>query len=322
MKIHMKDFLLKPLPSKWFLGTFFLLFWAGKSWGTCTLSGTNANTTFLITVPATPSVPKNIPIGTEVYRSSAVALSGYSNFTCNNDPWGYFNNQGATSTSGPSPIGDTGLGWAWVYRSAAVGPYPKAAGTLSGNRGFNGTSAASALQIVKMADVVAGTIPGGTIGTLRVGTNNVEAASMVLSNAMNITEVSCQTPSVNVALGKQRSGEFGAVGSIIGQKAFNIQLNDCPSGLSNISYRLDPVNTAFDATKGILALDAGGATGVGIQITDGNSTAVGLGVVKRFLTAPVSGSYSIPLRAAYYKTASTVTPGVAKASMQFTITYQ
>ncbi|OUM71659.1 hypothetical protein AUC60_22105 [Pseudomonas caspiana] len=189
-----------------------------------------------------------------------------------------------------------------------------------GGAGINGTTAV--LQIVKIGTVTSGSISGGIIGTFRVGSNNLDVSRMSLSNAINITEVSCQTPSVNVALGKHRVSEFGAVGSITGQTAFNIQLNNCPGGLGGISYRLDPVNTAFNASQGILALDTGGATGVGIQITDDRNAAIGLGAAKRFLTAPSSGNYSIPLRAAYYKTANTVTGGPANASLQFTITYQ
>jgi type 1 fimbria pilin len=197
--------------------------------------------------------------------------------------------------------------------------YPDA-GTITGNGGINGTT--NALQIVKIGAVSAGTVASGVIGTLRLGSNNLDVVRMSLSRAMILTEVSCQTPSVNVALGKHRTSEFGAVGSTTGQTAFNIQLNSCPSGLGGISYRLDPVNTAFNAEQGILALDTGGATGVGIQITNASNGAIALGEVHSFRTAPPSGNYSIPLRAAYYKTANTVTGGVANASMQFTITYQ
>jgi type 1 fimbria pilin len=195
--------------------------------------------------------------------------------------------------------------------------YPDA-GTLTGGAGVNGTT--NALQIVKIGAVSAGTVPTGVIGTFRVG--SLDVVRMSLSRAMILTEVSCQTPSVNVALGKHRSSEFGAVGSTTGQTAFNIQLNSCPSGLGGISYRLDSVNTAFNAEQGILALDTGGATGVGIQITNASNSAIALGEVHSFRTAPPSGNYSIPLRAAYYKTSNTVTGGPANASMQFTITYQ
>ncbi|WP_349973419.1 fimbrial protein [Pseudomonas caspiana] len=315
----MKDFLLKPVPAKWCLGAFVLLFWVGQSWATCSFLGSDNNSTFTVTVPATLAVPKNTPNGTELFRSSPVTLSNVPGVTCSGDGWGYYNSRGATAESDPSPIGTTGLGWRYIYQGYELRGHPSA-GTFSGGAGINGTTAA--LQIVKIGTVTSGSISGGVIGTFRVGSNNLDVSRMSLSNAINITEVSCQTPSVNVALGKHRSSEFGAVGSSIGQTAFNIQLNNCPGGLGGISYRLDPVNTAFNAGQGILALDAGGATGVGIQITNASNGAIGLGEVHGFRTAPPAGNYSIPLRAAYYKTANTVTGGPANASLQFTITYQ
>jgi type 1 fimbria pilin len=315
----MKIFLLKPLPAKGCLGAFFLLFWVGQSWAACSFVGADNNSTFTVTVPATLAVPKNTPNGTELFRSSPVKLSNVPGFTCSGDSWGYYNSRGATAASDPSPIGTTGLGWRYIYQGYALPGHPST-WPISGGAGLNGSTAA--LQIVKIGTVTSGSISGGVIGTFRVGSNNLDVSRMSLSNAINITEVSCQTPSVNVALGKHRSSEFGAVGSITGQKSFNIQLNNCPGGLGGISYRLDPVNTAFNAAQGILALNAGGAAGVGIQITDGSNSSIGLGTVKRFLTAPSSGNYSIPLRAAYYKTSNTVTGGPANASLQFTITYQ
>jgi type 1 fimbria pilin len=315
----MKDFLLKPIAAKVCLGAFVLLFWAGQSFATCSLSGPNSNSTFNVTVPATLAVPKNTPNGTEVFRSAAVTLSGVQGFSCTGDGWGYFNSRGDTESYAPSPIGTTGLGWRWIYNGVVAPGYPDS-GTINGRGGVNGTT--NALQIVKIGKIAAGVVPAGVMGTIRIGSNNLDIVSMSLSRAITLTEVSCQTPSVNVALGRHRVSEFGAVGTTAGQKAFNIQLSNCPGGLGGISYRLDPVNTAFNAEKGILALDADGATGVGIQITDSNDSAVSLGEVHGFRTEPAAGNYLIPLRAAYYKTADTVTGGPANASMQFTITYQ
>ncbi len=145
---------------------------------------------------------------------------------------------------------------------------------------------------------------------------------LATSNAIQPIVPSCQTPSVDVPLGKQFSNKFKGVGSTIGEKAFSIQLNNCPAGINSITYRLDPLNTPVDANNGILALDSGGATGVGIKITDNNGSAISLGKTINFLSNVAAGSYTIPLKAAYYKTSDTVVGGSANASMQFTITYQ
>jgi len=319
MRMHMKNFLLKPVSAKWCLGAFFLFFWAEQSWARCTFFGVVYSKTFTVNVPATLAVPKNTPNGTEVFRSNAVTLSDVPTVNCTGDGWGYYNNRGATAATDPSPIGTTGLGWRYFYNGYALSGFPSAS-TLTGRSTLNGSTAM--LQIVKIGEVVPGTVAGGIIGTVRVGSNNLDQANMSLSNPIRIIEISCQTPSVNAPMGKHRSSEFEAIGSVVGQTAFNIQLTGCSSGIGSISYQLDPVNTTWNAAQGIFNVNAGGATGVGIQITDGNNSPISLRTVKQFLVSPSPGSYSIPLRAAYYQTANTVTAGAANAALQFTIIYQ
>jgi type 1 fimbria pilin len=210
------------------------------------------------------------------------------------------------------------LAWAWVYNGNLLKTYPGS--NPGGTATFTLNSTTYAIALFKIGNITSPTIETGEMGTRLAGGATI--ATMSLSNAIALTEVSCQTPSVSVDLGKQRSSQFGGIGTTIGQKAFNIQLNDCPAGLSGISYRLDPINTAFDADTGVLALDEGGAKGVGIQITDDSDKVVSLGEVHQFLSSAPTASVTIPLKAAYYKTAETVEGGKANASMQFTITYQ
>lgn len=286
------------------------------SWAACTLTGPAVTVT--ITVPATLRVPKNVPNGTELFRSTNVRLTGSPSFTCGADKWGYQNSMGETSDDGPSPIGTTGLGWRWIYNDGLLKPYQNGNHLTAGT--YNNSPTQNGIRIYKIGDVSPGTVPVSTLGSMVAGGSPI--ASLRMSNTLAFTEISCETPSVNVNLGKQRSSQFGGVGTAIGEKAFNIQLKNCPAGLSGISYRLDPVNTAFDAKNGILALDPGGATGVGIQITDDNSAPVSLGQAHKFLSSAPTGNYAIPLKAAYYKTSNTVVGGIANASMQFTITYQ
>lgn len=289
------------------------------SWAACTLTGSAITQT--ITVPTTLRVPKNVPNGAEIFRSTNVVLSQSpaSVFRCGADRWGYENSMGETSTDGPSPIGTTGLGWRWIYKDYVLPPYQNGEFLVAGST-YTIVGTQVGIRIYKIGDVSPGTVAVSTFGSIVAGGSRI--ASLKMSNAIAVTEISCETPSVNVNLGKQRSSQFGGVGTAIGEKAFNIQLKNCPAGLGGISYRLDPVNTAFDAKNGILALDPGGATGVGIQITDDNSKAVSLGETHKFLSSVPSGNYSIPLKAAYYKTSDTVVGGIANASMQFTITYQ
>lgn len=300
----------------WFC-TLWLMCSGNNAWAAfCYASGGPATMSF--TVPSTLIIPKNTPNGTVVYNSPQKKATGAPSFRCDVPGyWGYKNGRGSTaSDTKPSPIGDTGLGWRMTYSTSFAPAYPK--GSLSATSYNLGD--AIGFTLFKIGEVKPGTLDSGNLGTV-VGFG-LDIVNLNLANSIIFTEVSCQTPSVNVDLGKQYSSKFGGIGSTIGQKAFNIALNDCPSGLSSISYRLDPVNPAFDAKQGVLALDAGGATGVGIQITDSNNAVVTLGEAHRFLDTSPSGNYLIPLQAAYYKTADKIEPGKANAALQFTITYQ
>jgi len=312
-----------PKPSLWAycVSGVVLSFVSAAVWADCSYINATSGNTLTITVPATLKVPKNTSNGTEIYRSAMVKDNGSPTFRCKaGDKWGYDSSMGTVAAKGPSPIGDTGLGWRLVFGTTITSPYPTIPLSNTSESTYTFRSGAFGIRLYKMGNIAPGTISSGVIGTIKAG--GLTILSYSLSNAIAITEVSCETPSVNVDLGKQRSSQFGAVGTTIGQKAFNIQLNNCPTGLSGISYRLDPVNTAFDAKTGVLALDEGGAKGVGIQITDANDKAVSLGEAHKFLSSAPIGNYTIPLKAAYYKTSDIVEPGIANASMQFTITYQ
>jgi major type 1 subunit fimbrin (pilin) len=67
------------------------------------------------------------------------------------------------------------------------------------------------------------------------------------------------------------------------------------------------------------------ATGIGLQLKDGNGNPLQYNTTQYTLSAyntATGGSYTIPLTAAYYQTAATVTPGSANATLTFTLIYQ
>ncbi|AZE95461.1 hypothetical protein C4J96_3351 [Pseudomonas orientalis] len=310
----MKTYPLKHTFWTYCIGGAFLALSSSPSLADCRFTFSGRPVTVTVSVPRTLNVPKNLPDGAELYRSSAKNTDSYF-FQCEEgDSFGYSNNAGTTSSSSPSPIGTTGLGWRWVHNGELLEPYTLGSSKRSGVLGSVG------IRIYKIGNVAPGTIGTGIIGTMRGGT--LDLVSMRLSTTISVTEASCETPSVTVSLGKQRSSQFGAVGTTIGQKAFSIELKNCPAGLGGLSYRLDPATPAINASQGILALFEGGAKGVGIQITDDKNQVVSLGETHRFLSTKPLGDYAIPLKAAYYKTATTVQGGQANAAIQFTITYQ
>ncbi|WP_157720777.1 fimbrial protein [Pseudomonas mucidolens] len=311
---------MKVLMSKsklWFYATVFGVFALSSSAlkAECTIS--KEPVTFIVNVPSTLNIPRDTPIGTEVYRSPLIALPGSPSFTCGNYDYSFsgYNSVGGTPASGPSPLGTSGLAWQMVANGFLQSPYPKST-AYTGT--FNIKNAG--IRIYKIGEVDFTALDSGTLGAFLIGGKPL--FYLATSNAITPAVSSCTTPSINVPLGKQYSSKFKGVGSTIGEKTFSIQLNNCPAGINSISYRLDPVNTALDARNGILALDPGGATGVGIKVTDSNGAPVGLGQTFNFLKNVSAGNYNIPLKAAYYKTSDTVVGGAANASMQFTITYQ
>ncbi|GAB3769884.1 fimbrial protein [Ramlibacter monticola] len=132
----------------------------------------------------------------------------------------------------------------------------------------------------------------------------------------------CTTANVSANLGTQQASAFTGIGSFTSAASFNIQLANCPIGMSAITYQIDPT-TAVVANTGqsVVTLNAGStATGVGVQLLDGSGTPFPLGSPTSLGNA--GGSYTIPLKARFYQTGGTVGGGTANAAMTFTITYQ
>jgi major type 1 subunit fimbrin (pilin) len=127
-------------------------------------------------------------------------------------------------------------------------------------------------------------------------------------------------------MGSHPQSEFTGIGSATKSPVgFNIAVNACPSGLAKIQYQFIPLNAVLDATNGVLALSGSStATGIGVQLKDGSGNALKYNTQYTLsgYNTSTGGSYTIPLTAAYYQTAPTVTPGSADAVLTFTMTYQ
>lgn len=145
-------------------------------------------------------------------------------------------------------------------------------------------------------------------------------------NPFNVTVENCTTPSVAVNMGNHSLNEMPAVGSTTSTTSFSIALNSCPSGMNGIEYELDPVTTIVPGTgNSVVTLDSGStAVGIGLQVLDGSGNPFSLGTPVAFTgyNASSGGSYTIPLQARYYRTASPVVAGSANTAMTFTMTYQ
>ncbi|WP_322074749.1 fimbrial protein [Burkholderia cepacia] len=140
-----------------------------------------------------------------------------------------------------------------------------------------------------------------------------------------IIVASCSTPNVNVNLGSYNQATFTGLGSTTPPVKFNVSIEACPAGLNSIQYQFIPVNAVVDAANGVLALSSNStATGIGLQLKDGNGKALQYDTPYTLpnLSGPTGGAYTIPLTAAYYQTASSVTAGSANAILTFTMNYQ
>ena len=151
------------------------------------------------------------------------------------------------------------------------------------------------------------------------------AARVSFTGAISVRATTCNTPSLRVALAPIAPQALAQPGASAGAKDFELRLDDCPAGLTRISYRLDPLGGA-DAATSALALDASAsARGVAVQIRDrdGRPVAFGVNHEVRAVGLGDGGSFRVPLQAAYYRgDAQPAQPGTVSASLTFTLSYE
>lgn len=115
-----------------------------------------------------------------------------------------------------------------------------------------------------------------------------------------------------------KSIAFSGAGSTASVQAFQIDLENCPDTYKKATAR-------FDGTEdgdGYLKLNAGGATGVAVAIYNRADNSL-LKLYNQSVSADIDadGKATLPFMARYMATSATVTPGVANADSEFTITY-
>lgn len=191
---------------------------------------------------------------------------------------------------------------------------------------------------VEVALVVTGQVKGGVVSAISFGQADYYITSsgygpspssyvtFALVGTTAVTALTCVTPNVSVSLGQHRTAEFSGTGSRTPATAFNLNFNACPAGMNTIKYEIDPVTTIVAGTgNSVVTLDSGStATGIGLQLLDGNNNPFALGtpVTLAVYNSATGGDYQIPLKAAYYQTGATIGAGSANTEMTFTLTYQ
>lgn len=125
-----------------------------------------------------------------------------------------------------------------------------------------------------------------------------------------------------VVLPTVMASNFNGVDSTAGQTPFDVKLT-CSAGTGlSITLATNSPATGVSGT-GVIAPTSGGemATGIGVQIRDGNGNAISFGTAIPAGTTP-NGPYAIPFQARYYQTAATVSGGNVSATATYTLTYQ
>lgn len=188
----------------------------------------------------------------------------------------------------------------------------------------------------------------------------LRSMTLGFSGQINIVSKTCQTSDVIVDLDEHQKVNFTGVGTTTAWTNFDITLTDCPAffgsysratgesfntanvtwndkGASSvgpathpnyINFTLNPINGLVSLSNGHngIELDSGAdkATGLAIEIATNTGSAINYGTETHSnlaLTTADGASYTIPFKARYHQTDSTVTTGDANASVEFVINY-
>lgn len=142
----------------------------------------------------------------------------------------------------------------------------------------------------------------------------------------NITDAVCEvanSPSapLQVPMGDVSKTEFDAAGATAAPQGFTLVLRNCPVTAHNAMIEFD--GTSVTGNNAILALTpvAGVATNVGIQISDDTNTVVPLYTASKGYPLSSTNDNELKFVARYISTDTTVSPGSADATANFSVTY-
>ncbi|MCS2169600.1 fimbrial protein [Scandinavium sp. TWS1a] len=213
------------------------------------------------------------------------------------------------------------------------------------------------VYFVKTGTISPGTVTGGNLPCLTLNyTNEGNSASnlvenVCLSGSINVIAGTCQTPNVDVDMGKYDISQFSGKGSFQKWTDASIKLVNCPvfygsnsSGTwssdatssssggtpknNTLELSLTPNTSVIDSANGIFDITngTGSAQGVGIQLAygtaAGNIDFVDFSQTKSYqIDLNTTGVSTIPLVARYIQTGNGVQPGLANSAVTFLINY-
>ncbi|QNK00357.1 fimbrial protein [Dyella telluris] len=299
-----------------------------------------------LTLPGSSTmIPRDAPVGTTLAVVNGPMLTAGSSsntatwFAECNTPTGSLN---LVLTSTPWPLASPGIystnvagvGVKMVRASVPVpGSVAYTPSSFPGNIGAPYGWYWYANPVFVYTFVKTGPISGGTVTSADIPTMafNLDGTATVFtstnSGKITFTAGACVTPDVQVPLDAASVKAFTGVGSTTGAKSFNIAVNSCPPGLTSVSYQLDAASgiTVVNASQGVIGLgNSATAKGIGLQIKDNSNNPVSFGSMHATTgyNRTNGGNFTIPLKAFYYQTASTLSAGSVVSQAVFTMSYQ
>lgn len=273
--------------------------------------------TISFTLPASTSIARDASVGTTIYESPTITFSGANSVKCTNSYVIGIKNLVGTDVPGLRfPIGDTGIAWQWIYNGHPFSGIASGASLNPGSAGFNTTT--HAIRFVKIGDIKSNSkIPSGALGSFNTGDLSPITINI---NGISIVVPSCETPDVTVDMGNHDISEFTSNSSHPPPRHFNIKLNNCPTGIKKVNYKISatPTAPALDPSQGIISLNTSStAKGIALQIMDESQQPINLNSTYTFNDYSVTGgNFSIPFSARYLKTAAVKSEGVESTGIR------
>ncbi|MDT0639853.1 fimbrial protein [Citrobacter werkmanii] len=269
------------------------------------------------------AVQRDAPVGSVIATATTGAYNGGNTIAGCTEAWTF--RQELTKWQTLSAQGNgvyntnvPGVGIRMTSPSGKVLPYDL---PINANTYVNINGDGIKAELIKTGDITGGTLDTGILARASV-VNQFYIANVTLNGNNTITSESCTvtTPTVNVPMDDHEKSEFSGVGSTTDWVNFDIGLT-CDVG-ARINVRIDAAADPSASSQGVMQLDSGGASGVGIQLHYRPDDATVQYGQERFYWQSVYGDEIVQLKARYYQTAQTITPGPANATATFTLTYK
>lgn len=276
------------------------------------------------TLPSTITIPFTLATNAVLGSPVSATPSNPPKVTCTyGTPYGVQNLVGGAPTGGSNyiyPTSVSGLGYQLIHAnspSSFMGPYP----TYTTTGGTSTYSVGSTLQLVQTGPIANGSVlPAGTFANWQWG--SIVPEYFVLTNSITFVASACNVSSTsfNVTLPTVATSAFSGKDSTAGPTPFNITMT-CPSGSTATLAIMFTASSGVPAGYNNVLMSTGSASGLGVELRDGNANTVVFGNTTVVGTTP-SGAFSIPYTARYHAISNTITAGGVAATATFTLSYQ